>query len=103
MPLYRDDLDAPPTPRPHGDASTGDVSRGDVSRSVASTGDLWFHAKCHLDSPTWARYRDGVLTIQCARCERDVVALAIARRPGATGPDRMGPEGMGPEGGPASV
>ena len=75
MPLYREDLDQPP--RACAEPGCGDIHPED---------DLWFHAKCHLDSPTWARYRDGVLTIQCARCERDVVALVVASRdprPGA--------------------
>ena len=75
MPLYREDLDRPP--RSCAVPGCGDVHADD---------DLWFHAKCHLDSPTWARYRDGVLTIQCARCERDVVALHVARRSNAIPP-----------------
>ncbi|MDA1195380.1 MAG: hypothetical protein O2894_09375 [Planctomycetota bacterium] len=73
MPLYQEDL-----VRPHGPCSVpgcGEVHPDDS---------LWFHANCHLASPTWARYAQGVLTIQCARCERDIVALHVAQRPGAS-------------------
>ena len=74
MALYREDLDPMPASFP----TQGGPSQGGE--------DLWFHARCHLDSPTWARYRDGVLTIQCARCERDVVAVVVAARGGPSRP-----------------
>lgn len=46
-------------------------------------GPLYFHGRCHPESPTWTRYENGVLTIECAEC-RDVittvvVATAVAR------------------------
>ncbi|MDF1701790.1 MAG: hypothetical protein P1V36_11595, partial [Planctomycetota bacterium] len=68
---------------PHADSQAGPQAgpqAGSHAGGTQDAADLWFHAKCHLDSPTWARYRDGLLTIQCARCERDVVALVIATR-----------------------
>lgn len=88
MPLYREDLDDPPRPTspPEGGAHPPGGSGGPPPPRNVGDDDLWFHAKCHLDSPTWARYRDGILTIQCARCERDVVALHVAPRPPRGGP-----------------
>jgi hypothetical protein len=44
---------------------------------------IYLHARCHLDAPTWASYREGVLTLTCSRCGRHVDAVAIAARPPA--------------------
>lgn len=73
MPIYREDLEAPAA----GQYAPGGLPGRDV---VSAEDDMWFHPNCHLDSPTWARYRGDVLTIQCARCERDIVSLVIASR-----------------------
>lgn len=108
MPLYREDLDDPPIDctAPGGTAPGGTApdgahpQAGCLAGGAEDAADLWFHAKCHLDSPTWARYRDGLLTIQCARCERDVVALVIATRrgpPGGPPPDVFPPDGSPPD------
>ena len=69
MPIYREDLETPQARQciPGCDA-------------IHTDDDMWFHASCHLDSPTWARYRGDVLTIQCARCKRDIVSVVIASR-----------------------
>lgn len=66
MPLSQRELNSPP---------------GTAPGCGHEADDLWFHGKCHLESPTWSRYRDGILTIQCARCERDVVAIHVAATP----------------------
>ena len=38
----------------------------------------WVHASCHLDSPLWAYYVAGVLVLECARCERRIMAIRPA-------------------------
>ena len=70
MALYREDLEA---------------SRCDVP-GCEDTTELWFHARCHLGSPTWVTYRDGVVTIVCARCDREIASLVVASRAQARPP-----------------
>lgn len=41
---------------------------------------VWFHAGCHLEAPTWVRYRDGALTITCSVCTRTLATIAVASR-----------------------
>ena len=75
MPLYREDLDHPRI-----------ACAVPGCRDTHSHGeDLWIHPSCHLDSPTWVRYRGDVLTVQCARCDRDIVSLVVASREGERG------------------
>lgn len=70
-PLYREDLDRPSA-----------VCAAPGCNTTPADEDLWIHPTCHLDSPTWVRYRGDVLTVQCARCERDVLSLVVASRHG---------------------
>lgn len=42
---------------------------------------IYLHARCHIEAPTWACYREGVLTLTCSRCGRHVDAVAVAPRP----------------------
>lgn len=68
MAYYREDLelllrcDGPSCPRTH------------------RTDEIYFHSACHLDSPTWARYRGDILTIECARCGRYIASVVVASR-----------------------
>jgi hypothetical protein len=41
---------------------------------------LYLHAKCHISSPTWAKYvaGSGVLQILCAECNAVVAQIAVA-------------------------
>jgi len=41
-------------------------------------GGLVMHARCHVESPTWCAYQDGVLTVTCAECDREVARIAVA-------------------------
>ena len=74
MPLYREDLEAlgrcgvPGCTRDHRDD------------------EVYLHAQCHPASPVWARYRGDVLTIECARCRRPVIAVVVASRRADAGP-----------------
>ena len=42
--------------------------------------EIYFHALCHLDAPTWSRYRGDILTIECSVCRRHVASFVIASR-----------------------
>ena len=41
---------------------------------------LYLHPKCHIEAPTWAKYFDGILTIECIECEQIIAEFAIASR-----------------------
>jgi hypothetical protein len=43
---------------------------------------LYMHSKCHPEAPTWARYFDGVLTIECSVCRKVIAEFAVASRNG---------------------
>ncbi len=67
MPIYREDLERPP------------ICCGVPGcNKTHEDEDMWIHPSCHVDSPTWVRYRGDVMTIQCARCERDIVSVVVA-------------------------
>ena len=40
---------------------------------------LALHSRCHPSQPTWAWYKDGVLTVRCSRCESVVATIAVAQ------------------------
>ena len=66
-PLYREDLrtsrcDVPGCSRDH------------------TVEEIYFHPACHMDSPTWVRYRADVITIECARCRQVVACLVVASK-----------------------
>ncbi len=79
MPLYREDLERRP-------AVCAVPGCNTTQADTPADDDLWVHPTCHLDSPTWVRYRGDVLTVQCARCERDILSLVVASREGEPGP-----------------
>ena len=39
-----------------------------------------FHGACHPKEKTWSHYYDGELTIRCAKCNKVVTRIAVARR-----------------------
>lgn len=43
---------------------------------------LILHARCHMESPTWAELNaiKGTLTIRCAECDKEVAVFAISRK-----------------------
>lgn len=41
-------------------------------------GALYFHGRCHPESPTWAWYENGVVTVECAKCEAVIAAVTVA-------------------------
>lgn len=49
------------------------------------TNALWLHSSCHLKQSTWIRYKNGILTITCATCNKIITQIAVAPRqkPGA--------------------
>ena len=67
MPLYREDFEQ---------------SRCDCAscRETQHSSEMYFHPRCHPQSPTWVRYRGDVLTVECAKCRREVVAVVVASR-----------------------
>ena len=46
----------------------------------AHDGEMWIHAKCHPDSPTYACYHSatGNLDITCAKCNQLVASIAVS-------------------------
>lgn len=69
MVVYREDLRWPPLRC----AAQG-------CRNGHSEEDLWFHPVCHPASPTWVRRKGAVLTLSCARCDRDLVSVVVDPR-----------------------
>ena len=66
MPVYREDLRWPPL-------------RCEAPSCVDGhhEDEMWFHPACHRASPLRVRRDGDLLTLACARCDRDVVSLAI--------------------------
>lgn len=67
--LYKEDMDK---------MSCGHCHEGE--RSIAPPG-LFFHGRCHVSSPTWTHYSDGILTVTCAECGEEIVIIAVASKP----------------------
>jgi hypothetical protein len=62
------------------------LTRADLDRTTCdspgcncSTGGIYFHSRCHPDAPTWARYENSILTVECAVCETTVTEIVVAR------------------------
>lgn len=41
--------------------------------------DMYLNPRCHPGGATQAKYRDGIVTIECVRCRAIVVQVAVAR------------------------
>ena len=39
---------------------------------------LFLHGRCHVESPTWSFYEDGILTVTCAECDSVIARIAVA-------------------------
>ena len=39
--------------------------------------EFYFHGKCHMESPTWVHYKNGVLTIECVECKKIVAKILV--------------------------
>jgi hypothetical protein len=65
-PLYREDLDS--------------ESRCIIPGCNHTSKDEWMylHARCHREAKVWAKYRNGVLSVECGRCHREVVSVNVA-------------------------
>ena len=64
MPLYKEDLDQV-------QCSCGRIACEDP---------VFLHSGCHIKSPTWCSYFDGVLTVRCAECKKIVAEIAVAKK-----------------------
>lgn len=53
--LYKEDLDKVTCATPGCDHSSHDSG-------------MFFHGKCHPQSPAWVEYRDGLIHVTCAIC-----------------------------------
>lgn len=40
-------------------------------------GPLWMHSNCHPEKPTWARYENGTLRIECSKCKREILTVGV--------------------------
>lgn len=67
-PLSKEDLDGMRR------ESLGDLAnRGELPLEMAQT--------CHPGGPLMIEYLDGLLSIRCAACHRDVASIIVASRP----------------------
>ncbi len=64
--LYREDLDK--------------MTCGDPGCDHTAHDGLYLHGACHIDSPTWAEYREGQLIITCATCKKLIGIIAVASK-----------------------
>lgn len=39
--------------------------------------EIYLHARCHPQSPTWTFYQDGTMTVECAECRKPIVRVEI--------------------------
>ncbi len=44
-------------------------------------GALFLHSRCHLDAHLDAKYFNGVLTLTCAKCDKLIAEISVAREP----------------------
>jgi hypothetical protein len=44
-------------------------------------GPMFLHPRCHLGFPTWVSYEKGVITVRCAKCEKLVAEIEVAKGP----------------------
>ena len=64
--LYREQLDHMRCGRP---GCTHENHGGDA---------VYLHGRCHMDSPSWVKYEDGVVTVSCSKCKRPIAEIAVA-------------------------
>jgi len=62
-----------------------DEIRCSVPGCKCGTEGIYFHSRCHRQSPTWARYKrgSGLLEIVCAKCDELVLQVALSVRDNA--------------------
>ena len=70
--LYKEDLDA---------MHCGHCEKNAYPHQKLMGGpEFYFHGRCHITSPTWTSYEDGVLTITCAECKKVIAKIAVKNR-----------------------
>ena len=69
MTLYLEDLENLQCNHPNCDHTSHDA-------------EMYFHGRCHPDSPTWTLFNrvSGEIFVVCAECEREVACIAVARK-----------------------
>ena len=52
--------------------------------------ELVFRGQCHFDAPTFAVYnsKTGILTIECAECDKPIARVQVAEGPGSSSINR---------------
>lgn len=40
--------------------------------------ELYIHARCHPATPTWTKYVDGTVIVECSECHRHVAVIEVA-------------------------
>jgi len=68
------DPDAPPLTQTEFDQMTCSDSSCD---HTAHDRQMMIHPKCHVGTPTWCIYENGVMDIRCAECNSLVVRIAV--------------------------
>jgi len=68
MILYREDFERETCAVPGCDCTAHDT-------------EMYIHARCHPDAPTWTIYSDGALRVVCVECERPICEVSVAHAP----------------------
>lgn len=50
----------------------------DCDHSQHRGGALYLHSRCHPSSPTWARYDNGLVIVECAICREEIARAKVA-------------------------
>ena len=61
----------------------GILYKADLDRMKCTCGKesdepIYFHAKCHIKSPTWVVYYNGFIKVVCAECGNEIAVIAVA-------------------------
>jgi hypothetical protein len=55
-----------------------DVARCSNPQCTEDHGPLYFHGLCHPDAQTMVSYENGVLRIDCGRCEARIATVSVS-------------------------
>lgn len=36
---------------------------------------VYIHSDCHIESPTWCSYRNGILSVECSICKKHITSF----------------------------
>lgn len=53
----------------------------DCGNPECGDGTVYFHGRCHPESPAWTSYSNGQVAVRCAECDGLVVEIRVADGP----------------------